>query len=154
MIAQGHGGKIIGAASIAGKRPFPFASAYVSSKFAVRGLTEVAGETDDCPSRELEQKSHIVIYQALELGKYGITVNAYAPGFTNSQMRTPVDLVDREMGTAFNMTPGQFKEESVGKLPLSRVGQPDDIANVVSFLASERASYITGQMISCDGGWL
>ncbi|KAJ3743263.1 hypothetical protein DFH05DRAFT_1551351 [Lentinula detonsa] len=65
MIAEGNGGRILGASSIAGRKAGFEASAYCASKFAVRGLTQSA---------------------ALELGKYGITVNAYAPGFTKTAL--------------------------------------------------------------------
>lgn len=126
MIAQGRGGRIVGASSIAGKRPFLLGSAYVASKFAVRGLTQVA---------------------AMELGKHGITVNAYAPGFIKTEM---LEGVERSM----NMEPGVFVEASISTLAIPRLGETEDIAELVSFLVSKKAGYITGQTFSSDGGWL
>ncbi|ETW76659.1 hypothetical protein HETIRDRAFT_106091 [Heterobasidion irregulare TC 32-1] len=126
MIAQGRGGRIVGASSVAGKRPFLLGSAYVASKFAVRGLTQVA---------------------AMELGKHGITVNAYAPGFIKTEM---LEDVERSM----NMEPGAFVEASISTLAIPRLGETEDIAELVSFLVSKKAGYITGQTFSSDGGWL
>ncbi|KAH7890539.1 hypothetical protein F5I97DRAFT_39944 [Phlebopus sp. FC_14] len=70
MIKQGRGGRLIAASSAAGKTSLPLISAYCASKFAVRGLTQTA---------------------ALELARYGITVNSYAPGVTRTAMRTGQD---------------------------------------------------------------
>ncbi|KAJ3839526.1 hypothetical protein F5878DRAFT_616191 [Lentinula raphanica] len=123
MIAQGQGGRILGASSIAGRKAGFETSAYCASKFAVRGLTQSA---------------------ALELGKYGITVNAYAPGFTKTSLNESFwddpDSLARKYGIA---VPPYFK-----------MGQPEYIASLVSYLASEEAHYITGQTISPNGGVL
>lgn len=75
---------------------------------------------------------------AKEVGARGITVNAVAPGFIETDM-TEV-LGDK------------FKEEAKKAIPLKRLGKPEDVANVVAFLASEDANYITGQVIQVDGG--
>ena len=75
---------------------------------------------------------------ARELASRNITVNAVAPGF-----------IDTDMTQA--MTEGA-KEATLAQIPLKRMGQPEDIAETVAFLASEKASYITGQIISVDGG--
>lgn len=75
---------------------------------------------------------------ATELGPYGITVNAVAPGFIETDMTDAL--------------PDKIKEKILDMVPLRRNGNPDDIAGVVSFLASEDAGYITGQVISVDGG--
>ena len=81
MIKQGRGGRIIGASSIAGKMGLPLGAPYCASKWAVRGLTQTAGE------------DHVVLFSnglligaALELGRYDITVNSYAPGVIHTQM--------------------------------------------------------------------
>ncbi|MGI6425867.1 MAG: 3-oxoacyl-[acyl-carrier-protein] reductase [Tepidanaerobacteraceae bacterium] len=74
---------------------------------------------------------------AKELGKRGITVNAVAPGFVKTDMT--VDLLKMNL-------------EIENKIPLNRIGNPEDVANTVVFLASKRAEYITGQVISIDGG--
>jgi 3-oxoacyl-[acyl-carrier protein] reductase len=76
---------------------------------------------------------------ALELAKKKITVNAVAPGAIN----TPGASGGSEEST----------KQTVALIPLARMGAPEDIANAVAFLASERASYITGQVIVVDGGW-
>ncbi|KAA1467374.1 acetoin reductase family protein [Dentipellis sp. KUC8613] len=130
MIAQGRGGRIIGATSIAGRKAFPGSVSYVMSKFAVRGLTQAA---------------------AIELGEYNITVNAYAPGLTNTPM---LDNIDTIKTGQLGIGSGEYIERGVNNLPIKRVGQPQDIANLVSFLASEKASYITGQTYGVDGGMI
>lgn len=75
---------------------------------------------------------------ARELASRNITVNAVAPGY-----------VDTDMTQAMN---DGAKEAAISQIPLKRVGQPKDIAEAVAFLASDRASYITGQVICVDGG--
>lgn len=75
---------------------------------------------------------------ALELAAKKITVNAVAPG----AIETP----------GAQMT-GDLKEQTIAAIPLKRIGQPEDIANAVVFLASDKSSYITGQTIIVDGGW-
>jgi 3-oxoacyl-[acyl-carrier protein] reductase len=75
---------------------------------------------------------------ARELGRKGIRVNAVAPGFIATEM---VDTV-----------PENVIEMMVGKTPLARLGKPEDIANAYIFLASDLASYISGTVISVDGG--
>jgi len=124
MIAQGRGGRIIGACSGTGKQGQASLSAYSASKFAIRGLTQSA---------------------ALEFGAHGITVNAYAPG----PVKTPMwDDLESTLGSA----PGLLEEKLAQKAAVGYVGQPADIAAVVSFLASKDSHLITGQSISIDGG--
>ena len=67
-------------------------------------------------------------------------VNAVAPGFIETQM---TDVLKQEV-----------KEEIAKNIPLRRMGTPEDVANVVKFLAGEQSSYITGQIINVDGGML
>jgi len=122
MVAQGDGGRIIGASSLAGKKGHASLSAYSASKFAIRGLTQTA---------------------AIELGRNGITVNAYAPG----TIQTP--MLAKLAGSAdYNDVYDEFKRLSaVGDL-----GTTQDIANLVSFLVTPEARFITGQTIMIDGG--
>ncbi|HEX3615992.1 MAG TPA: 3-oxoacyl-ACP reductase FabG [Solirubrobacteraceae bacterium] len=82
---------------------------------------------------------------ALELGKFGVTVNAIAPGFIVSDMTS---------ATAERLRIGfeEFKERTAAATAIGRIGQPQDIAGVAAFLASEDASYLTGQTIYVDGG--
>lgn len=75
---------------------------------------------------------------ARELAPRGVTVNAIAPGY----VETPMTAV----------LPDKVKEAMLGAIPAGRYGQPEDIANAVSFLCSEDSAYITGQVLSVDGG--
>jgi 2-deoxy-D-gluconate 3-dehydrogenase len=79
---------------------------------------------------------------ALEWGPYGITVNAVGPGITVTPLVRP--FLDANPGKEATMTK---------KIPLGRLGRPDDMAGAVTFLASDLAAYITGQTILVDGGW-
>lgn len=122
MVKQGRGGRIIGACSVAGMRAQGHFCPYSASKFAVRGVTQSAAE---------------------ELGPHQITVNAYAPGFIDTPMSRSV-------------FPGEGFAESVhhseNVVALKKIGQPKDLASLVSYLASPESHFITGQTISVDGG--
>ncbi|KAG2121959.1 hypothetical protein DEU56DRAFT_904522 [Suillus clintonianus] len=134
MIEQGRGGRIIGASSLQGKMALPYHCSYAASKFAVRGLTQVA---------------------ALELGQYGITVNAYAPGSIQTPMNK--DKMD-ESGNSdvTGLVDDPYSRKWIMSLlhnaPIKHIGQPEDIASIVSYLASKEVHFITGQCISADGG--
>jgi 3-oxoacyl-[acyl-carrier protein] reductase len=123
---MGKGGRIIHITSIHGERAEAGSSAYAMAKAALnqycRGL-------------------------ALELASQGILVNAIAPGFINTEMSIGPDGVN-ELETDW------FRENYVtGKhLPLRRAGTPEEVAGVAAFLAGRDASYITGQVITVDGG--
>ncbi|MFS0782339.1 3-oxoacyl-[acyl-carrier-protein] reductase [Bacillus sp. 1P06AnD] len=75
---------------------------------------------------------------AKELAARGITVNAVAPGFISTDMTEQL--------------PEEVRQSMLGQIPLARFGQPEDIAKVVAFLASEDSSYMTGQTLTIDGG--
>ena len=103
---------------------------------SVVGVTGNAGQTNYAAS-----KAGIIGFTkslAKEVGSRNILVNAVAPGFIQTKM-TEV-LKDK------------VKEEIAKNIPLKRMGTPEDVANVVKFLASEESSYITGQVIHIDGG--
>ncbi|KAF7325394.1 hypothetical protein MVEN_02628800 [Mycena venus] len=122
LVKQGNGGRIIGASSICGLRGYAGVGGYCISKAAVRSLTQTT---------------------ALELREHKITVNAYAPAVIETNMMTTE--ADKEHG------PG-FGAKSLLKILDFRTGQPADVANAVSFLASPDSHFITGQTISMNDG--
>jgi 3-oxoacyl-[acyl-carrier protein] reductase len=82
---------------------------------------------------------------AIELGKYGITANAVAPGFIETEMTK--DTANR-IGISFE----ELIQASVAKIPVARSGKPSDIANAVAFFADEKSSFVSGQVIYVAGG--
>lgn len=103
---------------------------------SVIGLMGNAGQANYAAS-----KAGIIAFTksiAKEYGKKGIRAYAIAPGFIQSEMT--------------DVLPEKVKEQMLNQIPLGKFGKPEDVANVVSFLASEKASYITGQVITVDGG--
>ena len=128
MIAQGRGGRLIGAASVAAHRGGVLQGAYSASKFAVRGLTQSVAQ---------------------ELAAHGITANVYSPGVVHTPMWEGIDdaLTTRQGAPA-----GSAMAAMVASIPLGRLETPEDVAGVVSFLASPDAAYVTGQSIVVDGG--
>ena len=83
---------------------------------------------------------------AREFGQYGIAVNAIAPGSINTPGATA--------GTAGIDFGEEVMKSFMARIPLGRMGQPEDIANAVLFLSSEAASYVTGDLLVVDGGYL
>ncbi|CAE6397770.1 unnamed protein product [Rhizoctonia solani] len=124
MIQQGRGGRIIGASSTSGMQSTANNAPYAVSKFGVRAITQTA---------------------ALEWGQHGITVNAYAPGVIVTPLVT-------ESGGGLNGE--NYVNMLMGNAANKRAGQPEEVADLVSFLASEGAGYITGQTISLNGGFM
>jgi len=116
MIRQGYG-RIINAASVVALYGNFGQTNYVASKAGVVGMTKV---------------------WARELGKYGITVNAVAPGFILTEMITAM--------------PEHVLDQMVGRTPAGRAGSPQDVANAYLFLASEEASFVNGAVLNVDGG--
>jgi 3-oxoacyl-[acyl-carrier protein] reductase len=82
---------------------------------------------------------------AVELGPFGVTANAVAPGFIDTDMT-------RATAARLGVTPEQFQQSLAPMIPLRRVGQPSEVASVIAFLASEDASYVSGQIIYVAGG--
>ncbi|MGP4105975.1 acetoin reductase [Virgibacillus sp. L01] len=128
MKKQDDGGKIINACSIAGKTAFELLGAYSSTKFAVHGLTQAA---------------------AKEFAQDKIKVNAYCPGIVGTSMW---DRIDAKMVEHKGMKPGEAWQQQVDQIPLERSQTPEDVANLVSYLASKDSDYMTGQAINIDGG--
>ncbi len=122
MVAQKHG-RIISLSSTAalGNRG---QTNYSAAKAALQGMTRTL---------------------AIELGPYGITVNAVAPGFIDTDMTR---ATARRMG----VDPEALQQGASQHIPLRRVGQPSEVASVIAFLASEDASYVSGQVIYVAGG--
>lgn len=82
---------------------------------------------------------------AIELGRFGVNVNAVAPGFITTAM---TDATARRL----KLTAEEFRESTAALTAVGRIGEPEDVAAVVAFLASDEASFITGQTLYVDGG--
>ncbi len=82
---------------------------------------------------------------AIELGRFGVTVNAIAPGFVETEM---THATAQRMRMEF----ADFEREAATAIPIGRIGQPEDIANLAAFLISDRAGFISGQVIYVAGG--
>jgi 3-oxoacyl-[acyl-carrier protein] reductase len=117
IMIRGRGGVILNASSVVGLYGNFGQTNYVASKAGVIGMTRV---------------------WARELGKFGIRVNAVAPGFIATEM--------------VQSMPEKILQAAVGHTPLGRMGQPEDIANAYLWLASDGASFVSGAVISVDGG--
>ncbi|QVL31268.1 3-oxoacyl-[acyl-carrier-protein] reductase [Telmatocola sphagniphila] len=118
MALKQRSGRIINISSVAAEHVNAGQANYAASKGAVNSFTKVL---------------------AVELGSRGVTVNAVAPGF-----------IETDMSEAVRNKAGDFIAKKL--VPLRRLGKPEDIASVVVFLASPAASYVTGQVITVDGG--
>jgi NAD(P)-dependent dehydrogenase (short-subunit alcohol dehydrogenase family) len=131
MIRQGEGGAIINVASQAGKTGWPLLGAYCAAKFAIVGLTQVA---------------------AKELGRHNITVNSVCPG----TVETPLLDLRGGLWEAYSKLSGQsveeLKQSILPQIPLGRFQKPQDVADLVRFLASAQGRYITGSAINTTGG--
>jgi len=88
---------------------------------------------------------------ANEVAADGITVNNLLPGYTRTER--VVDLAE-QMAAAGGTTPAEFIGRWEAEIPMRRLGEPREFAAVAAFLASDRASYVTGQSIAIDGGWI
>ncbi|MBT8424117.1 MAG: L-iditol 2-dehydrogenase [Silicimonas sp.] len=131
MIKQGHGGKIINMASQAGRRGESLVLVYCSTKAAVISMTQSAG---------------------LNLIRHGINVNAIAPGVVDGAHWEHVDAMFAKLE---GKKPGQKRAEVEAGVPAGRYAQPEDLAPMAVFLASEDANYIVSQTYNVDGGqWM
>jgi 3-oxoacyl-[acyl-carrier protein] reductase len=82
---------------------------------------------------------------AIELGKFGVTANSVAPGFIDTEMT-------RATAARLGLDPEENIKSAAARTPVGRVGQPDDIANVVAFFVDERSGFVSGQVIYAAGG--
>lgn len=130
MVEKNIKGKIVNISSITSKTPPIRCSAYASAKAALNTFT---------------------ICSSNDLGQYGINVNAICPGLIETPM---LDRLDNQMSANSGITTRDIANIMIatGRLPKGRIGQPEDIANVVSFLVSDDAEYMTGQVINVCGG--
>lgn len=129
MRAAGKKGRLINTASGQARQGFIYTPHYAASKFGVVGITQSL---------------------AKELAKTGITVNAFCPGIIETDMWS---YNDEAWGKLLgDYKPGELMAEWVAGIPMGRVGSGEDVAGVVTFLASEDAAYLTGQTINIDGG--
>ena len=134
MIRQGRGGRIINIASNASKQASARGAAYSTSKFAVLGLTQAS---------------------ALDLAPYSITVNAVCPGPINTDRLSYWERARaEEEGIPLEDFRARIVKEAGQATPLGRIAEAEDVANMVSFLASEEAAFITGQAYNVNGGLL
>lgn len=129
MRKHGKGGRLINTASGQARQGFVFTPHYAASKFGVVGVTQSL---------------------AKEVAKEGITVNAFCPGIIDTDMWA---YNDQAWGKLLgNYEPGELMAEWVRNIPMGRAGTGEDVAGLVAFLASDDATYITGQTINVDGG--
>jgi 2-deoxy-D-gluconate 3-dehydrogenase len=130
MAGSGKGGRIINLASIDGIRPNGMASHYNASKGGVLMLTRA---------------------MALELAPHGILVNSVSPG----GITTPgTDTARENVGKTMGIPEEDILHGWIQRVPLKRMGEPDEVARVVLFLAASAADFITGANIVVDGGYL
>lgn len=127
MLASG-GGAIVNMASVAGRVGLANGSGYAAAKHGVVGLTQTA---------------------AVEYGARGIRVNAVGPGFINTPLLGKRAVMDTEATSA-----GDETQALAALHPMNRLGEADEVAELVLFLASDRASFITGGYYNVDGGYL
>jgi meso-butanediol dehydrogenase/(S,S)-butanediol dehydrogenase/diacetyl reductase len=129
LLRAAGGGTVLNAASGQARQGFIYTPAYAASKFGVVGLTQSL---------------------AKELAKDNIRVNAYCPGIVETDMWA---YNDREWGSRLgDYQPGELIAEWIAGIPLGRPASESDVTNLVLYLASDAAQYITGQAVNIDGG--
>ena len=117
MMMKNRSGRIVNLASVVGLTGNISQANYAAAKAGIIGFTKSA---------------------AKELATRGVTVNAIAPGFINTDMTAKLSE--------------KIREETLNQIPMGKFGTPEDVANLAAFLVSDQAAYITGQVINVDGG--
>jgi meso-butanediol dehydrogenase / (S,S)-butanediol dehydrogenase / diacetyl reductase len=128
FLAEKRAGVIVNTASLAGKVGAPLLAHYSASKFAVLGWTQAL---------------------AREMAPHGVRVNAVCPGFVRTSMQEREIIWEAQLR---GMTPEAVRAEYVSLTPLGRIEEPEDVADVVVFLASDAARFMTGQGVNVTGG--
>jgi meso-butanediol dehydrogenase/(S,S)-butanediol dehydrogenase/diacetyl reductase len=128
FLEEKRAGIIVNTASLAGKVGAPLLAHYSASKFAVLGWTQGL---------------------AREMAPHNIRVNAVCPGFVRTSMQEREIIWEGELR---GMTPEAVRAEYVALTPMGRIEEPEDVADVVLFLASDAARFMTGQGINVTGG--
>jgi NAD(P)-dependent dehydrogenase (short-subunit alcohol dehydrogenase family) len=132
MIARGQGGKMVIIASMAGTHGVPGSAGYCASKYATLGLSQTL---------------------ALELAQYKINVNAINPGMVATNLRDEsFTKMSREQGITWEEARKKDHDMLGTRIPLGRLGKPEEIADLAYFLASDQSDYITGEAIGFNGG--
>jgi 3-oxoacyl-[acyl-carrier protein] reductase len=127
---QRHWGRIINITSITVKQPVEGLMLSNSLRAAVTGFARTL---------------------ANEVARHGITVNNILPGFTRTQR---VEELARATAEREKISVAEAMKRSESQIPMGRLGEPREFAAMAAFLASERASYVTGVSVQVDGGWI
>ncbi len=132
MIARGQGGKMVIIASMAGTHGVPGSAGYCASKYATLGLSQTL---------------------ALELAQYKINVNAINPGMVATNLRDEAFAkMSEEQGVTWDEARKKDHDMLGNRIPLGRLGKPEEIADLAYFLVSDQSDYITGEAIGFNGG--
>lgn len=128
MIQGQRGGRVVNMSSLAAIRPRPYMAAYAASKAAVAALTQSLAQ---------------------EVAQFGVTVNAVLPGDIDTGMKQWGYQLEAQV---MRRSVEEVVAAGVARIPAGRLGTPEDVAGLVAYLASEEASFITGQLFPVTGG--